>query len=218
MTWYVLNYNRMPTCSVVTDSGTSTYYSLSGVTVEEVGDYAWKCTFTITGKSVGSEYFTMKSSGSSSGGANGFNYSSSIQVTVKQPTGSYSVSSASAAYTFILNSNGYYESNNKGASNSAAVSKVVINNPDGNEVVFQCINYAESSYDYGYLSVVNQSFGSSTSDSSSLIYHNFKGNSSSSIREVSYGRITSGTIYVKYIKDSSVDSNNDSLQFKVIFR
>lgn len=219
MTWYVLNYGSRPTCSVTTDSGTSTYYSLSSVTVTEVGDFAWKCTFTITGRSAGSEYLTMRATGSSSGGVNGFSYSSSIEIRVREVTGSYSVNPAGTYYQFALNSNGYYESNNKGVSDSAAISRVDINNPDGNEVIFQCINYAESSFDYGYLSKVNNSFGLSyTSDDSASTYHSFKGNSSSAIQEVSYGRITSGSIYVKFVKDSSVNSNNDSLQFKVVFR
>lgn len=121
-----------------------------------------------------------------------------------------------ASYGFALNGEGYYESNNKGRANSAALCKVVFNLPKAATVTFQCINYAESNYDYGILGNVDSTLSTSYLADSSY-KHSFKGKKMSTVQEVSY-QMEAGEhfVYVKYRKDSSVDSNNDSLQFKVV--
>jgi hypothetical protein len=125
-----------------------------------------------------------------------------------------------ASYGFSLGSDGYYESGNKGIGNSAALCKVIIDNPGEYEIIFDCINYAEGSYDYGILSQVNKPLETTNLDDGSsdtvTVKRNFKGSQSSSIQPVSYG-VVNGTIYVKFRKDGSVDTNNDSLKFKVRF-
>ena len=63
-------------------------------------------------------------------------------------------------YGFSLNSNEYWQSENKGIDYSAALCKVVIDNPNGYEVFFDCINYAESNYDFGILSKVGATLDS----------------------------------------------------------
>lgn len=125
-----------------------------------------------------------------------------------------------ASYKFVLNSNGYYESNNKGVHNSAALCKVEIVNPLKKEIIFDCINSGESNYDYGILSNVGQTLNTSSSSDgntgSTKVKRNFKGQSSTSVQIVNYGAVE-GVIYVKFIKDTSSNSGNDSLQFKVRF-
>jgi hypothetical protein len=135
---------------------------------------------------------------------------------VEQLPASWTVEAVDGAqYGFELNDNGYYESKNKGASNSYAICKVNIVNPTGLNVYFDCINYAESNYDYGLLSKVDTPLDLTYGDDSSdKLQKNFKGNQSASIQTVEYGPVE-GTIYVKFKKDSGQDSNNDSLQFKV---
>jgi hypothetical protein len=118
-----------------------------------------------------------------------------------------------AAYGFELNANGYYESKNKGISNSYALCKLVLNNATGKTVYLDCINYAESSYDYGLISKVDTPLSLSNSADSGVL-KSFRGSQSASIQSVSLGT-QSGTFYIKFIKDSSVNSNNDTLQFKV---
>lgn len=118
-------------------------------------------------------------------------------------------------YGFGLNSNGYYESQNKGRTNSYALCKVIIDNPDGQNVYFDCINYAENYYDFGFLGKVGETLANNRYVDSS-VFHSFKSSHSASVQTVGYGAI-SGTIYVKYIKDGSGNENNDSLQFKVRF-
>jgi hypothetical protein len=122
-----------------------------------------------------------------------------------------------AAYGFSLNENGYYESENKGVDSSAAVCKITFE-PDGvHSVYLDCINYAESSYDYGLLSKVDTTLTTSSSADTTNVFKTFKNAQSASVQTVDYGVLAAHehTIYVKYIKDYSVSKNNDSLQFKI---
>lgn len=133
-------------------------------------------------------------------------------------TSSWSVSDISGAtYKFALNSNGYYESNNKGVNNSAAVCRVNIHAAKACTVTFKCINYAESNYDYGLLGVIDKEQNTGYSDTSTNVQKSFKGSSKSSVQTYAYTNVAAGDhfIDVKYRKDSSQSSNNDSLQFTV---
>lgn len=120
-------------------------------------------------------------------------------------------------YRFALNSNGYYESNNKGVNNSAAVCRVNIHAAKACTVTFKCINYAESNYDYGLLGVIDKEQNTGYSDTSTNVQKSFKGSSKSSVQTYAYTNVAAGDhfIDVKYRKDSSQSSNNDSLQFTV---
>lgn len=122
----------------------------------------------------------------------------------------------SATYGFQINSNGYYESQNKGKSSSAAVCVVSMDLPVACTVAFDLINYAEGTYDYGLLSNLDATLSNSASADTSNVYWNGKNNNSASVQKVTYD-VPSGahSIYVKYFKDSYTDSNNDTLQFKV---
>lgn len=126
----------------------------------------------------------------------------------------------SGSYTFVLNSNGYYESNNKGVNNSYALCKVTFNALyDGCSLVLDCINYVESNYDFGILSKLDTVLSSSYNvDSTDLIEKSFKGLSNSNVQRYIYNNIPQGEhfIYIKFRKDSSNSQNNDSLQFKII--
>lgn len=131
---------------------------------------------------------------------------------------SWSVSDISgASYGFKLNSSGYYESNNKGVNSSAAVCRVNIHAAKACTITFKCINYAESNYDFGLLGVIDKEQNTGYSDVSTNVAKSFKGSSTSSVQTYAYTGVTAGDhfIDVKYRKDSSQSSNNDSLQFMV---
>lgn len=133
-------------------------------------------------------------------------------------TSSWSVSDISGAtYKFALNSNGYYESNNKGVNNSAAVCRVNIHAAKACTMTFKCINYAESSYDYGLLGVIDKAQNTGYSDAGTNVQKIFRGSSTASVQTYAYTNVAAGDhfIDVKYRKDSSQSSNNDSLQFTV---
>ena len=127
------------------------------------------------------------------------------------------VAISGASYGFALNSNGYYESNNKGVDNSAAVCRVNIHAAKACTVTFKCINYAESNYDFGLLGVIDKELNTGYSDTSTNVQKSFKGSSKSSVQTYAYTNVAKGNhfIDVKYRKDSSQSSNNDTLQFKV---
>jgi hypothetical protein len=180
-----------------------------------VGSIANNLKFNFKTAGVGTTTITLKLTSGS------FTKTFTHNITTMEQTEEIIVSAVSgASYGFELNGNGYYESKNKGVGNSAALCKVEIINPLNKEVIFDCINYGESSYDYGLLSNVGQTLGTSFSDDgatgSTKVKRNFKGSQSSSIQSVSYGAVQ-GTVYVKYLKDSSVNNGYDTLQFKVRF-
>lgn len=133
-------------------------------------------------------------------------------------TSSYTVTEkvSGASYGFALNSSGYYESNNKGVNNSAAVCRVNLNLAAKSNITFTCINYAESNYDFGLLGNVDSALGT-TNKVDSSVAKSFKGSSQAGTQTYTYSNVAAGEhfIDVKFRKDSSVNNNNDSLQFKI---
>lgn len=139
---------------------------------------------------------------------------------------SYSVTNRSTSYGFTLNSStGYYVSNNKGVNSSYAVCRVYFyNDYDGgnmpSKIYIDCISSGESNYDFGIIGKKGYSLSlSSNEDSSSSIYKSFKGLSSTAVQTVVYNNFgtSGGYLDIKYKKDSSSHSGNDSLQFKIRF-
>ena len=133
----------------------------------------------------------------------------------------YTISNiVSAPYGFILNSNDYWESTNKGLDNTYAICRLEFEALKENSMLqLNCINYAESNYDYGVLSNLDTALTLTNSDdtSNNLVYKTFKGSSLSTIQPVVYSGIPKGNhfIDIKFRKDSSGNSNNDSFQFQI---
>ena len=149
---------------------------------------------------------------------------SSYQVTIVQtandvkPTISWNVVST-GTYPFELNSNGYYESTNKGKGSS--YSYATLNYSGFDELVLECINSGESSYDYGIISQPDVQLSESTSDDGATgttkVFKNFKGESSTNPVQITIPSDDgSHFITIKFRKDGSGNNGNDSLQFKVI--
>ena len=139
------------------------------------------------------------------------------QVIQETDTGaSYDVTNISTTYGFSVNGSGYYESNNQGHSNSAAVCRIDFDVPVEATITFSVINYAESTYDYGLLSNIDTSLSTSASADSSGVYWSGQNHNSSSVQTVTY-TMAAGEhyIYAKYFKDNYTDDNNDSFQFKI---
>lgn len=129
-------------------------------------------------------------------------------VTVEPVSGS--------TYTFALNSSGYYESNNKGVDSSYALAKVTVITTNSKYIVLDCINYAETGWDYGWLSTAGSTLPASYTWDTANIQQNFKNINKSSIYRVNYGKSYGKmTFYAKFCKDGSSSNYNDSLQFKV---
>lgn len=151
---------------------------------------------------------------------NWITYANRIAAITSDISASYTVEPIeNTNYTFTLNSNNYYESNNKGENNSFAICKVNIDALIPCTMVVDCINFAENNYDYGILSLLDTELTlSSTADSQSNCAMIFKEKSMETIQSVTY-TIPAGKhfIYVKFIKDVSQHTNNDSLQFSIRF-
>ena len=131
------------------------------------------------------------------------------------------------SYGFTLNgSTGYYVSNNKGISKSAAVARVDFHVPVAATITFTYINYAEQGYDFGVFGNINVALsndyyaagsgGATITDSSYKRACNTSTYNSSSAQTLTYDMSAGDhSIWVKYSKDDASDSNNDTLQFKV---
>ena len=129
---------------------------------------------------------------------------------------SYTVSARDdASYGFSLNSNNYYESGNYHQSSSYAICRVNITCAVKCLVTFSYINYAESTYDYGLFGNIDTALNLNNSADSNVKL-NLSGEQSADAKTLTY-EVESGThfIDIKFIKDGSVDNNNDSLQFKI---
>ena len=153
----------------------------------------------------------------------GVTYTKSFEVKVYE-TLPYRVENISEAnYGFELNSNGYYESTNKGIDNSYALCKVSFTADGSQHLYLDCINYAEGGSDYGILSNIDTQLernSSSNSDSYNQYFKKFSSWSTDNVagvQTIDYGVIPSGEhfVEVKFVKDSSRADYNDSLQFKV---
>lgn len=151
------------------------------------------------------------------------------QLTGGVPTNTYTVTTkvSGATYGFNLNtSTGYYVSTNNGVSKSASVARINMDFESSCLVTIQYINYAEANYDYGMFGKLDttvatdgltaSSSSSSPSDSTSN-YQLAMCSNSSSTQTISY-TVPAGEhfIDVKYGKDDASDSNNDTLQWKVL--
>ena len=122
---------------------------------------------------------------------------------------------STASHQFKLKSNGYYESQCKGVNNGWSLCRVEFN--IAGNYTLQCISYGENNYDFGILSTINNTLDASNKIDSANVKKSFKGAASSSVQSVAYSGVKVGDyIYVKYRKDTSVNKNNDSLQFKVV--
>lgn len=146
---------------------------------------------------------------------NGVDVSSQLQQGQDTPE-SYSVSNVTTTYGFAVNGSGYYESNNQGHASSCALARISFHMPVSGTITFSVINYAESTYDYGLLSNIDEQLTTSASADSSHVYWSGSSHNSSSVQTVTY-QMSAGdhTIDAKYFKDNYTDSGNDSFQFKI---
>lgn len=129
----------------------------------------------------------------------------------------YTIDAISGAqYGFAKNSNGYYESQNKGRDNSYAICRVNLIVTSTCDITFDVINYAESNYDYAIFGNLDSALALSNSADSS-VKENFKGRQSASVVNVTYNGVAVGNHYIdiKFRKDSSANAYNDSVQFKI---
>lgn len=124
-----------------------------------------------------------------------------------------------AQYGFNLNSStGYYVSTNNGQASTAAVARLQFNFPVMCLVTIQYINYAEAGNDFGIFGNIDSALSTSnTIDTNAKLICNNASYNISTPQTLTY-EVDSGSHYIdiKYRKNDSVNSNNDTLQFKVL--
>lgn len=210
------------TCPYKYDDSMEISIASSDESVLTVGEYTMNdgiLTIPITSQSVtGEAIITLNAT------VDGKEYTRTHTVNIKESfiVPSYTVTDVEgAAYNFILNDDGYYESTNKGVNSSAALCKVNISDLDDTQnIIFDCINYGENGYDYGLISNIDTDLSTSyTVDSSNYVFKSFSSSSSSVVQSVTYpvNNISSGYFTIKYRRDGSGSAGNDTLQFKVRF-
>ena len=121
----------------------------------------------------------------------------------------------SSTYTFTLNANGYYESNNKGVNSSFAMGRFTFNVTKPATISVDVINYAEGGCDYGIIGKIDQTLNASTSTDSGAI--SLSNKNKADVQTIELGNATVGTHFIdfKFRKDGSVHNYNDSLQIKL---
>ena len=206
ITLSLLGFDYIPEVSITTDAP---------VTISDINTTMEAVTFTITAQETeGSGTVTIQVTR-----ADGVVIEHTVTVSTwsEFPESTWSVTPLdTTGYTFVLNDAGYYESNNKGQSRTDALCRVDISNAMGKTVIFECINYAETTYDYGRIGNVNQEYAALAADGT--YYASFSGKQSASVQEVIHtDAVGDCFVYVSFKKDGSGDKNNDSLQFKVRF-
>lgn len=142
----------------------------------------------------------------------------------QQPT--YTVAQApNASYGFVLNANNFYESNNKGQSQTVAVARISFSLPRASLVTLKYINYAEETYDYGMfgnidvaLDTVNHEEGANGINNATnlRVLLSTSEDNSPDEKTLTY-EVPAGNHFIeaKFSKDQYTDNYNDSLQFKV---
>jgi hypothetical protein len=137
------------------------------------------------------------------------------------PEPAWSVEAVSgASYGFTYNSStGYWVSTNKGKHNTAAVCKLLIQNLARKTVTMTYINSGEAYYDYGIISKVNTTLAlTNTADSDySTRFYGASSTSAKTLELTDAKNYDACWYYIKFRKDGSGNSDNDSFQFKISF-
>lgn len=123
-------------------------------------------------------------------------------------------------YGFTQNANGYYESQCNGVSSGFALCKITFDLDYEKEITLKCINYGENYRDYGIISKPDCALAQNNNDDGSTgsgnVLHNFYSESSPNVVDIPV-TMSAGQHYIimKYRKDGSGNTGNDSFQFKV---
>lgn len=129
---------------------------------------------------------------------------------------SYSVNAISGAeYGFSLNSDGYYESTNKGVKSSCAICRVNFQCSVDTAIYICCINSGEEGCDYGIVGKLDTALSIYNTSDSTYLWKATSSNASAIIDVNLTVPAGSHFVDIKYKKDSSVDEDNDSLQFRI---
>ena len=139
-------------------------------------------------------------------------YNDSLQFKVRNATNVI----VETPMPFVLGSDGYFTSTNNGIHNSYSIARLNFTTNTANQsVTFNVINSGEQSCDYGMISNLDSTFTASYSPDSSYFYKGTSSSTSSYSYTMTVPTAGSHFVYVKYRKDRSVNSGNDSFKVKI---
>lgn len=199
------NLNTILTSSYNVDTA-NVFKSFYGYNTDSVQTLS----YTISTSGSNYVYVKFRKDGSNS------NYNDSVQfkITSGQTYTVTNINNFNAG--FKLNSSGYYESQNNELQTSFSLVKFSFYVAQKTTLTFDVISYGESCCDYGIFSNLNTTLSSNSNVDTVNVYKSYANLTSGSVQKLTY-EVPAGSnfIYIKYRKDGSVNSYNDSLQFKV---
>lgn len=137
-----------------------------------------------------------------------------VSVAYQDPD--YVVKSVEGAPYGFSRSGNYFVSGNRGVHNSYAMCLIVFYFKEERTVTINCINSGEANHDFGLISEVDTMLSMDNSADSTGVFKSFYGQSSTSVVPIQM-TIPAGEhfVCVKFKKDGSTSSGNDTLQFDV---
>lgn len=181
------------------------------------GKYDWAFTNTdgnieFSAGTSGTKYYGESISGTFSTAGEVVAMDLSTDVTISNPS--------SSSYTFALTDSGYIESNNKSMNSTYAYAKLTFTLAQQiSHLYVDYVSSGENNCDYGTISKIDTSLTQSTSDDSTSNYQGmFKGQASTETKTLDFGAVSAGEhfITIKFKKDGSASSGNDSLRIMAI--
>lgn len=144
---------------------------------------------------------------------NGFNYTYEDPDAVE--TVQHSVEAIDTVQPFVLNSSGYYESTNHDDESFSMCKLNLINNSDTSQFInLEVIQSSEKDFDFGLVSMLDCVLNMDSGEDDVNVHTNYRGIEGQTNTLI---EIPTGTHFmtIKYIKDSSASSGQDTFQFKV---
>lgn len=137
------------------------------------------------------------------------NYSGTYTVTAKADGATYGFSESGGVYT----------STNAGVASSVAVAKITMNVSKASVLTLSCISNGESNFDFGAIYNVDytSTYLFTSTQENSTYYKSFKGEASPTAQTITM-EVPEGEhyVYLKYLKDSSKDTDPDMFSFQVV--
>lgn len=204
-TIYLDNFINVPNVEINIDDGNLAEAKNLNVTTEKI-------TFEIIALGEGTTTVTVNINGDYSKVMTvEVNYFGNMEYRVEEVEGE--------PFGFVLNNDGYFESNNDGVDDSYAICKLNFTITDKNNVLLlKCISDSEVDCDFSILSNIDTPLELSNSIDTINVYKSFKSNSNNTPITIAYPETTVGEhyIYIKYLKDGSESEGKDTFQFKVL--
>jgi hypothetical protein len=126
-----------------------------------------------------------------------------------------------AGYNFTLDSGGYYKNTNKGVANSVCTSKIVFNSNylGFYDIYAECYNSAQKSYDYGSISKLNLPLGVQNEVDDDIIMAKCFKDIDVDTQTINLGlfKKLGDFVYLKYVKNGTINLNDDTYKVKFSF-